>query len=434
MIFNHPYYLNGIDWIAEALNRQCRLTSSKSNNFLISLKLVGRVENVEALRLLELMRPLSPLLNSNLSRHLLHLAPYRKIKQTAVKLPEFSYAVDVGEKSFIEHCTAFANQPFASANEHLAVRVIAGDDYSLVMFKFDHRLFDGRGGELLIAKLNNAWQTDEAVAWQEPEALSPQLNDWHRQFASGRQVNRWLQGIKERGRPYTFSPKSVGMMANNCFKQLSFSAVETAEIFQHAEQQLGPYMNTPYLVAMTSIALSSLSQQRGASVDDYLLLPMTVDLRNNGGTPDELFFNQWSMMPFIVPLEKTTQKAALLHDLKQQFIEFLRNGFMQAICNANLLTRIMPLPFFARMSSGIFGGTAGSCSYAFIADSAYSADRFMGKAVVTLWHLPSMPPNPGIGIFMTCYQGQLTVMLSYRDGVIRNSEAKEIIIRLKTLL
>jgi len=188
------------------------------------------------------------------------------------------------------------------------------------------------------------------------------------------------------------------------------------------------------LAAAVCCALGRLGEQRGANENQRILLPMTVDLRDSHNGPEVMFFNQWSLAPFVAAIAETQDFTALTDEFKRQFIDLSRSGFMQDIRNANLLTRIMPLPIFSRMSAGIFAGTAGSCSYAFIPESSFKPSTFLGKPVKRLLHLPLMPPDPGVGVFMTVYRGQLTVTISYRDGVLSNSEAEMLMFNLKELL
>jgi hypothetical protein len=433
MIFTHKYYLNGMDWVNSALHHQCRKTPACGNSFLIALELQGVVEERTAKKMVSLLQPLTPLLNSSRTRQIFHLAPYWKFSKYS-SLPEFSYISAISETGLIEHCEAFINRPFRTKNEHLAIHFIVTDDKTLVCFKFDHRLFDGRGGEILLNKINTAWDVDGLVECLEPDCCSPQLTDWSPKFDSGKKVNQWLRDLKQHGRPYTFTGDNKYVTASNKFRLLPFSVTESSVIFQHAEQRLGPYMNTPYLAAAVCYALGQLCKERGYSDDERILLPMTVDLRDSRSGDEVLFFNQWSLAPFVIPIAETADFEPLADEFKRQFIDFSRSGFMQDIRNANLLTRIMPLPIFSRMSAGIFAGTAGSCSYAFIPESSFKSATFIGRPVNGLFHLPLMPPEPGVGIFMTTYRGQLTVTISYRDGVLKNSEIDFLATQLKELL
>jgi hypothetical protein len=433
MIFTHKYYLNGMDWVNSALHYQCRKTPTCGNNFLIALELQGVVSKLDAEQMLKSLESLRPILNSSRTRQWFHLAPYWKIGKS-LSLPEFSYCMVPTEIELIEQCEIFVNQQFCKKNEHLAINFIVADNKTLVLFKFDHRLFDGRGGEILLNKINNAWQIDGHVECLEPDCTSPQLTNWGPKFDSGKRVNQWLRDLKKTGVPVTFTEDNSSATAKNSFKLLSFSVDESREIFRRAEETLGPYMNTPYLAAAVCSVLGKLGKDRGYSDKEKIMLPMTVDLRDSRNGHETLFFNQWSLAPFVSSIAETADFKTLAEDFKRQFINFSRSGFMQDIRNANLLTRIMPLPFFSRMSAGIFAGTAGSCSYAFIPESSFKASTFLGKPVKRLLHLPLMPPAPGVGVFMTVYNEQLTITISYRNGVVSKDDVESLIYSFKKLL
>ena len=433
MNFSHKYYLNGIDWVNNALHYQCCHTPAAGNCFIIVLELQGRVTIEQLHQLQQKFRDLRPLLNGHITRQKFHLAPYWKILPAATALPEFDYR-EVAETALNSECRDYINQPFQTGEQHLAGRCLVTAEQTTLLFKFDHRLFDGRGGEMLLAALQDCWQDENIVSCKEPDCLSPQLSKWQSRFDSGKKVNRWLRELRQGSPLLTFSDGTEVTKAPSNFKILHLTEAQTQTVFKRAEASLGPFMNTPYLAAITATALSKLARRRGENGQHRLMLPMTVDLRGTTAASDQLFFNQWSLAPLVVNCHTADSLQTIAKRCQEQFINICHSGFMNDIRNANLLTRIVPLPIFAHISNNIFAGTAGSCSFAFIPQSSLAKEYFIGYHINSLYHLPTLPPRPGIGIFMTNYRQRLTVTISYREGVILEEEAAYLTQQLKALL
>lgn len=424
------YYLNGIDWVVQALNRQCRETPSRNNSFVIALELEGVISGKELRKFLNGANAVSGLLAGRTVRQKLHLAPYWKCSggglNISVESPVSSPGGDLGELA-----ADFANRPFRDKHEHLAVRLTVRGENSLLLFKFDHLLFDGGGGELFLATLNAALESGKVPLFRRPDCRSPQLSRWADKFESGRNVNRFLLNLNDRGKRhfFTFHPGHSGISAANRFRVLSVPAAQAKAFFAAGEEKLGAFMDTPFLLAAVFGALAGLAKERGARDDDFILLPVTVDLRSPRRRKGGIFFNQWSLAPFFLPVAAALREDAAVK-LKEQFAELIKSNFLPDLDKANLLMRIVPLPLFAKMASGIFAGTSGSCSFAFLPESGFETKTFAGRKIRNLLHLPLIPPKPGIGIFINRDNEALNIVISFREGIISEKELENL---LKTL-
>ena len=417
------YYLNGIDWITQALYYQCRKTASAANSFIIALELETFITVQEMTEFLSGANAVAELLAGTVTRQKLHLAPYWK---SAKKAREINIEqIDAGQGAGFEQLLEdFSNRPFHDKYEHLAVRIINLAQGSLVLFKFDHRLFDGGGGELFIDELNLGWQTEYAPLLNKPDCLSPQLSRWADKFESGRNVNRFLRRLTANGtlKPFTFHASGTEPFSDNRFKLLRILPEAVKTFFHAGEQKLGAFMNTPFLAAAIFNALAQVADNRGCLEDKNLLLPMTVDLRFPQDRKKRLFFNQWSMAPFILPLSTALDIDMAMVSVKEQFVELIKNKFLSDLDKANLLMRIIPLSLYSKISENIFAGTNGSCSFAFLSESGFKAETLAGKKIKNLFHLPVIPPKPGIGIFINRHNDALNIVFSYRDGVVSEQE------------
>jgi hypothetical protein len=50
----------------------------------------------------------------------------------------------------------------------------------------------------------------------------------------------------------------------------------------------------------------------------------------------------------------------------------------------------------------------------------------MGSAIESIVHMPRVPVQPGIGFFSSLYEGRLSLVISYRDGMITAAEAERL--------
>ena len=50
--------------------------------------------------------------------------------------------------------------------------------------------------------------------------------------------------------------------------------------------------------------------------------------------------------------------------------------------------------------------------FAFLGESAYQSDEFAGLEVLNMFHLPRIPPSPGLGIFFSQYRKKLAMLIA----------------------
>ncbi|MFA6713920.1 MAG: hypothetical protein WC082_05500 [Victivallales bacterium] len=416
------YYFNGIDWIVQALNRQCRKTPSRNNGFVIALELEGAISENELQKFMERADDAAKLLTGKTARQKFHLAPYWKCSARKLSINvEFRKGSPDEDASLA--AADFANRPFRGKREHLSVRLVSRGKDSLLLFKFDHLLFDGGGAELFLAALNDAAQ------FREPDCFSPQLSDWRDKFESGRNVNRFLRYINAEGKRkfFTFHPEQSAISTANRFRTLHIPAAQAKAFFAAGEEKLGPFMDTPFLLALVFGALAEPATGRGAQDNDFILLPATIDLRSRREHRNRIFFNHWSLAPFNLPIAAASHPDLVMQAMREQFIELVKSKFLTNLDKANLLMRIIPLPLFTKMSSKIFAGASGSCSFAFLPESGFKAKTFAGRKIRNLLHLPLIPPKPGIGIFINRYNEALNIVISFREEIISEAELENLL-------
>ena len=388
------HYLDGFDYVAAMLNYDCRNTPGRGNHFLVVLELETELKEQELLEKLAVLDPILSLFSGRMRRHCLHAAPYW--------MPGEPRRIRVVAGDELGSCL---NTPLDGA---LEVMLLNQGPRHFLVFKFSHMLFDGRGAELLIEAVRSG---DVSMLRGEPGLSSPKLNEWGCQFRSGRQVQRKMISFAAAGE--IAGTQSDGVSANR-YTLLSFSREKTEALTRFSEKTSGPFMLTPYLLSRICRSYALLLDE--LLVPGNILIPMSVDLRGRAGIArGAVFFNQWSLQPLMVPRELCMNPDAVFAELKGQIFENMSEQLPQAFRAASRLGRIASFPFLMAVVNKTKRTGCGTFMYSFLSESSLKSDEFCGHRILNLYHIPSMPPVTGAGIFMNSFGGALNVTLSYRE-------------------
>ena len=422
MTVHSRYYLNGIDWMVQGLHYNCRRSRGGDYQFLIILQLAGIPDFEKLDNCFRQTVELFPVLSGRLRRHPLNLAPYwhprqvrSKASVTLIQCPDDAACQAQQE--------AFLNESFNPEEPLAAARLFAlPDGSSQFACKFDHMLFDADGGESFIGLLNKIWNGEAIEPDKYLKPAGPWLNEWRHQFECGRTVNRTLAEVFRQGTPSVFYAQGHKPGANR-FKLVRLEPEQFNKLRAAAEAIAGPMMLTPYLIAVLQGAMHRIFAQRGEA-DSLCLCPMTVNLRT--GSEDKLFFNHWSIMPMYSHAAKGSSLNDAVNLQKNLFYEYTKNKFPYCFTKANLLTRIVPLPLTAIITANPFRRTAGTATLAMLSQSSFKNLEIFGQPIVNLFHVPRIPPRPGVGIFMNQHNGSCNVTISWLDGTISADEVNVI--------
>lgn len=394
MIFfkKKQYFFNGIDYVTRALGYSCRHTPGKSNNFLLVLELDRAIKaNELSLNIL----PYSALLHGSFRRNYL-LAPYWKPGKAQVIKIEDGYSC----------LNDYANQPLAGSAQ-LGIALID----NMLVFKFSHQIFDARGAEMLIMNLLNNLYSNSDIGLK-----SPDLCEWKSKFSAGSIVNRFLIALRNKGKIGILVTEQASPAANNSYV-ITLNHEEITKIKQKSEEAAGPFMLGCYMAAIVAWNFEQLKRSR--HIEGNVMLPMSIDLRGVFVPTDILFFNQWSVSPLYFSARIDATLKTWLASARQQIIFNTSNRVPQAFRQANMLTRIVPLRLMKRLLATL----SGSVMFSFLPDSLITNTEGSIK-IKNLYHLPLMPPEPGMGVFINVFEQKMNIVLSWRESVISLDEAQ----------
>ena len=72
--------------------------------------------------------------------------------------------------------------------------------------------------------------------------------------------------------------------------------------------------------------------------------------------------------------------------------------------------------------------------FSFVSGTSLEHDRFADRTIANLYHLPSMPPMTGFGVFFNAFNNRLNAVLSYRSGIFPESDIEHFATELETSL
>jgi hypothetical protein len=289
---------------------------------------------------------------------------------------------------------------------------------SLLVLTWFHPLMDARGGQNLVGHLNHADQHQDDMPW---DGVSPAFVP-----------DRDRRTLKERGRiaghnlkyMRTLAPVAPVSLATRlsppgraCFAQETFAGSATGD--QRASREIS------WRLALVGKAMAELWQRRGLP-DVPFLLPISVDLRPKG-SPGATFGNQLAFHFARFKPSDTADLDAVARALRRQMADALRDGQIDGNAVAMEFLHYRPLSTILRALPWTAGGELFSFNCADLADWPSALAQCFGRRVVNAYHVPVVPPRPGIGVFFNRCGSRNNIVVSWIEGVVSRDEAARII-------
>lgn len=425
-------YLTGIDWIIHVLNYMTIKETGAGFMSQIVVEVSGTVNADELFNRLNAFIRKYPVLYGYASRDI-NLAPYWKIppvKKTDVLFDYVTIENSAPFEGIVKHLENKINTPFKNERYHLAFHLINAGDKSFFVMRFDHLIFDAGNAEAFLNLFQKEWNgvtnSDCKVA-PEPAHLSL----WMEKFMAGQRVNRAFLKIADKVPPRVLPLPA----AKNGFKfkNLSFDKKDTDAITENAFNEAGYLMLMPYALAASIYSMHKIFTDRVISSGDYVI-PVSINMKKQEKEDKQVFFNNVSFFIFKIEADLAGNFSGLINSIKEQMYNQVKADLPGDICRASLLMRIAPLSLLGSLMKIYLKGQVASFSFSYLGEAVYTSYDFMGNKILNLFHMPRVPVPPGIGIFFQRSNERMNVILSYLDGMLKNSEAEEILSLLKSRL
>jgi hypothetical protein len=180
-----------------------------------------------------------------------------------------------------------------------------------------------------------------------------------------------------------------------------------------------------FRLAVVGRAVAELFVRRGLPAIDYVV-PIAVDRRRKGaagpviGNHIGIHFARFSSNTGRDP-------AAVARELRAQMADALRRDLIQASWVGMDLMRYLPVSVALRKLRRALYGDFCSFNCADTGNCALGHNELLGAAVRNAYHVPSVYPRPGLGVFLNRCGGHHNVVVVWVEGTVEPTEVTRLI-------
>ena len=276
----------------------------------------------------------------------------------------------------------------------LRIRLIDGPAVSarpasVLVLTWFHPLMDARGAQNLLAHLDHL--DGHEAAWSEPPAFVPEAD--RRPLAERGRVAGGSRAYMRSLAPVPPVSPATGRVPTGraYFRRESFLAPARDADDRRATREIS------WRLALVGKAMAELWRRRGLP-DVPFLLPISVDLRAKGD-PGATFGNLLAFHFARFRPSETQDVPALAKALRQQLADAVREGRIEANRVGMEFLRYCPPSVMLRALPWTRGGELFSFNCADLAEWPAALARCFGRRVLNAYHVPVLPPRPGLGVF-----------------------------------
>ncbi|MBF0387219.1 MAG: hypothetical protein HQL20_05115 [Candidatus Omnitrophica bacterium] len=424
-------YLNGIDWVFYTLDHLSKKATGCGNasQVILSLDRPLDIDQV-GVRLSAFVR-LFPVVHSKCKRDW-NLAPFWSYPEHSTSdIPVISkIAVSDDEAlSVLHNCV---NQPFAQECDHLRFVQVTVGARAFVSLVFDHRLLDARGAQNFL-QLFHQFYSGKFIL---PEPFRPirpsHLSLWKEKFLAGQRVNRRFLDLSHDCQSQHLSIPDELKARKFLFRTVSFDRLQSDRITEQAYDTAGYLMMAPYFLAVSMVAFQAVFG-KSLSKGNSFVIPVNTDIRSRNPGLQELFFNHLSFFFLRFSSEAVQPSREFIKQVSRVMYEAMSGGFAQDLAQASLLLRAVPKMFLDTVQRALMRLKGLSFSFSYV-NKGYDALEFCGAQVTGVIHTPRVAITPGVGIFFTQFNGNISITFAFLEGILSEQDADSFIGRLQSVL
>ena len=283
-----------------------------------------------------------------------------------------------------------------------------------------HPLMDARGGQNLLYHLNALDRHDGDIAWNGSPPTLTADRDTRPIVQRGRIAGRSLTYLRTLVPVPPVSPAAAMLPPGRaCFRQESFLAPGPATSDRRAMRDIA------WRVALVGKAMAELWRRRSLS-DVPFLLPISVDLRPKGDL-GPTFGNHLAFHFARFAPSDTDDVPELARALRRQMADAVRDGQIEANEVAMEFLQYLPVSRMLNVLPWTGNGELFSFNCADLADWPAALEHCFGRRVMNAYHIPVVPPRPGIGVFFNRCGTRHNLVVSWIEGVASADEVQRII-------
>ena len=289
---------------------------------------------------------------------------------------------------------------------------------SVLVMTWFHPLMDPRGAQNLLRHLcvlddhagDAPWGTSVPAFASAPDARPLRER--------GRLARKSVEYMRSVSR-MPAGPPHPGRNGAVRFRQESFVDRDPGDSHDRATREIW------WRLAVVGKALREVWARPGVP-DVPVLLPIAVDLRPKG-EPGPTFGNMLAFHFARFELSDTADTPRLASALRNQMADAVRQGQIEANEVAMTFLQYRPLPMIRRAVRGISGGDTFSFNCADVTEFPAALARCFGRRVVNAYHVPAVPPRPGVGVFFNRCVGRNNLVVAWIDGALSEDDVNRIV-------
>lgn len=294
----------------------------------------------------------------------------------------------------------------------LEVHVARCEEGPVVVARWSHVMFDGRGVELALGELAGAVGGVSCGVPGRPEGGVRAQYRETRAF-----VERWC-GM----RPARFRSMGRGGVGGGAarFRVRVFDEGETRRIEERVVGMTGGIFRMPYFFAVVARAHAAVWRARGGGPAVYES-PVPVQARRRGDR-GPVFQNQVTVLFFQLEEARMGTLEEAVGAVQEQFEEVVRRGVDRSAAVMMWWMRRLPPRWYLEFLRWESGGELASFFQSHTGELMRGVEEFGGARIVNGWHVPAVSHPPGSGVFFSERGGRLAVTYSWRVGVLGDGE------------
>lgn len=289
----------------------------------------------------------------------------------------------------------------------------------LFILTWRHIILDGVGAELFLCEIDHT-AADRPGFWLPPLDLTtpPSLGTWSERFKRATPMKNFLNELSRKKVRSLAGPKPARGALR--FEILELDQESSQRVREREQRFCGPVMTLPFHAACAVRAHDLAWRHRGEQNLQYMVTVPAQSRRKGAKGP--MFQNNLSMLFLTATSEEAQSLPAMVESLGRQHERYLKERLGESFQEMQKLMGHMPpwlytsfirLHMRGEMTSFFFSGTG-----------TFAADlhEFVGARIRNAYHVPSINRPPGTGLFLNDKNGFITLVLSYREGVLSPDE------------
>jgi hypothetical protein len=287
---------------------------------------------------------------------------------------------------------------------------------SVLVMTWFHPLMDPRGAQNLLQHLTHVDDHPGDTPWGATVPAFTRLPETRSFAERGRLARRSLEYMRDvtRGPAVTARNGRAGPVR---FRHARFVERDEGARGDRGTRDIG------YRLAVVGKAMHALRARHGVPEAPFLL-PIAVDLRPKG-EPGPSLGNTLAFHFARFGPSDTGDVPRLAGALRSQMVEAVRLGQIEANEVAMDFLQYRPDWMVRRAVRSISGGDLFSFNCADVGDFPAALARCFGRRVVNAYHIPAVPPRPGLGVFFNRCADLDNLVVAWIDGILSEDDVTQ---------